>query len=138
MLLSESVSRLECVQKKWTALLKRHASKPDQEKERAPAVREETLKNWVTAYPVMNEVTHFACILDPRSGGIRFLKRRDEEEGDEESEGVMDPELLESEVREKGDVGSVEDEEVDRERIEKWVRSGTAKAQSLNPQLIPN
>jgi hypothetical protein len=53
-------------------------------------VREETLKGWIKADPVMNESTHFACILDPKIGRIRFLERGVEDGSDEEGDGDGD------------------------------------------------
>lgn len=39
------------------------------------AVGEEALRGWVMDYPRMNGYTHFACILDPQTGEIRFRER---------------------------------------------------------------
>ena len=39
------------------------------------SVRENTLKDWLRAYPVMNECTHFMCIMDAQQGTVRFLER---------------------------------------------------------------
>jgi len=84
-LLEDSQDRRACVQKKWNGMKKRHDRKQKSEdwieaKAALPTVREATLKGWVRAFPTMNETTHFGCILDPKTGTIRFLERGFEEE----------------------------------------------------------
>jgi hypothetical protein len=77
-LLEESEERHACVRNKWENLKKRHVrrvSRDGAQSGEKPYVREETLKNWVKAYPTMNESTHFGCVLDPKRGEIRFLER---------------------------------------------------------------
>jgi hypothetical protein len=66
--LEESVERLACMQAKWDSS--------------CMFVNERTLQSWVKAYPIMNESSHFGCILDPGTGTIRWLERG-AEEGDE-------------------------------------------------------
>jgi hypothetical protein len=75
-LLEESVERMNCVERKWAALKrrKRRTNRAEQQ-DLELAIKEETLKGWVKAYPVMNECTHFGCIMDPRTGTIRWLTR---------------------------------------------------------------
>jgi hypothetical protein len=84
-LLEDSQDRRACVQKKWDGMKRRHDRKQKSEdrieaKAAVPTVREATLKGWVRAFPTMNETTHFGCILDPKTGTIRFLERGFEEE----------------------------------------------------------
>jgi hypothetical protein len=81
-LVEESEERRACVQKKWDGVRRRHEKKLNEalEKEEAfqlqpPMVREDRLREWVRAYPVMNECTHFGCIMDAKTGTIRFLER---------------------------------------------------------------
>ncbi|GKT72917.1 LOW QUALITY PROTEIN: N-acylsphingosine amidohydrolase protein [Colletotrichum tofieldiae] len=40
-----------------------------------PGVDEAILQQWVETYPTTNECTHFACIMDPASGTIRWIAR---------------------------------------------------------------
>ena len=90
-----------CITKKWVSLKKRYSKKkPAEEKQDAegqaltwnptPAVREETLKGWVKAYPIMNESSHFGCILDPRTGTIRWIERGEEEEEEDDDDDEME------------------------------------------------
>lgn len=75
-LVEESEERKDCILGKWTALAKRQQREFKRGKGRqSPAVFEQTLQKWVKAYPIMNECTHFGCILDPGTGTIRWLER---------------------------------------------------------------
>ncbi|KAK2024108.1 hypothetical protein LX32DRAFT_570476, partial [Colletotrichum zoysiae] len=40
-----------------------------------PGVDEAMLQQWVKTYPTTNDYTHFACIMDPASGAIRWISR---------------------------------------------------------------
>ena len=71
-ILEESGRRKACMEGKWVALKKRHVRNQQEGK---LVVKEETLKDWVRQYPVMNEESHFACLMDPRYGEIRWLER---------------------------------------------------------------
>ncbi|TVY36978.1 hypothetical protein LSUB1_G004347 [Lachnellula subtilissima] len=90
----ESEERMDCVQKKWNALQRRHERKQAKGKtgeDEQPMVREETLKGWVRAYPIMNELSHFGAIMAPENGTIRFLERGSEkyfEESGESEESI--------------------------------------------------
>jgi hypothetical protein len=89
-LVEESEERKNCILSKWTALAKRQ----ERELKRArggdsPAIFEQTLQRWVKAYPIMNECTHFGCILDPGTGTIRWLERGAEDLEDSESGGEL-------------------------------------------------
>ncbi|PVH84836.1 hypothetical protein DL98DRAFT_568874 [Cadophora sp. DSE1049] len=81
--IEESEERRACVWRKWSSVKRRQEKKILKEgaspEELAisgwASVREETLKNWLRAYPVMNECTHFMCIMDAQEGTVRFLER---------------------------------------------------------------
>ncbi|KAJ4864133.1 beta subunit of n-acylethanolamine-hydrolyzing acid amidase domain-containing protein [Trichoderma breve] len=84
-LVEESEERKDCILSKWTALAKRQQREFKRGKGReSPAVFEQTLQKWVKAYPIMNECTHFGCILDPGTGTIRWLERGVEDLEDSE------------------------------------------------------
>ncbi|KAK4075436.1 uncharacterized protein Triagg1_4557 [Trichoderma aggressivum f. europaeum] len=75
-LVEESEERKDCILGKWTALAKRQQRDLKRGKGReSPAIFEQTLQRWVKTYPIMNECTHFGCILDPGTGTIRWLER---------------------------------------------------------------
>jgi hypothetical protein len=80
--IEESEERRACVQKKLDSLAKRYEKKLNDAVEKGeavelkrPSVKEERLREWVRAYPIMNECTHFGCIMDPKTATIRFLER---------------------------------------------------------------
>ncbi|KAL7801415.1 beta subunit of N-acylethanolamine-hydrolyzing acid amidase domain-containing protein [Trichoderma afarasin] len=84
-LVEESEERKDCILSKWTALAKRQQREFKKGKGRqSPAIFEQTLQKWVKAYPIMNECTHFGCIMDPGTGTIRWLERGDEDLEDSE------------------------------------------------------
>jgi hypothetical protein len=84
----ESEERRGCAQRKWDSLKKRHEKKLVEAVEKGEAVevkgasvKEDRLREWVRAYPIMNECTHFGCIMDPKTATIRFLERGVEDAG---------------------------------------------------------
>ncbi|TVY89785.1 Acid ceramidase [Lachnellula willkommii] len=85
----ESVERMGCIQKRWTALQRRHEKKQAEGKtgeDEQPMVREEMLKGWIRTFPIMNECSHFGAILAPQTGTIRFLERGSEKFFEESEE----------------------------------------------------
>jgi hypothetical protein len=78
-----TVERMDCVKTKWAdsrskGEMKRVVSGEHGGNEK-DAVREETLIQWMSASPVMNEFTQFSCILDPLTARIRWLARGDKQ-----------------------------------------------------------
>ncbi|RYP56096.1 hypothetical protein DL771_012159 [Monosporascus sp. 5C6A] len=86
----ESTHRMNAVISKWQRHLKRNypsaATDPSGSPEedgrlngetavptRDPSITEATLKNWLRSDPVLNDCTHFQCILDPKTGRIRWI-----------------------------------------------------------------
>jgi hypothetical protein len=85
--IEESEERRACMQKKWDSLRKRHEKKLIDAVEKgeavelkSPSVKEDRLREWVRAYPIMNECSHFGCIMDPKTATIRFLERGAEDD----------------------------------------------------------
>ncbi|KAI0457443.1 beta subunit of N-acylethanolamine-hydrolyzing acid amidase-domain-containing protein [Xylaria acuta] len=74
--MEESVDRLQCLQKKWDRFVVKHRAKhstlPLATK---PSITERTLRKWISEYPTLNECSHFATVLDPATGKIRWLVR---------------------------------------------------------------
>jgi hypothetical protein len=125
--LEESEDRRKCIQKKWNSLVKRRATKLE---EGPTAVRENTLVGWIQDSPVMNEVTHFACLMDPKYGTIRWIKRGAYEEADSEEElSHFDPELTETvDVERDDEKQEEEDKKTERrslreQRLDKFALS---------------
>ena len=42
------------------------------------AITQQELKKWLTTYPVLNEDTHYATILDPSQGKVSWVRRYDQ------------------------------------------------------------
>ncbi|KAI0445840.1 beta subunit of N-acylethanolamine-hydrolyzing acid amidase-domain-containing protein [Xylaria telfairii] len=74
--IEESIDRLQCLQKKWDRFVvtyrAKHSSLPFAAK---PSISERTLRKWISKYPTFNECSHFATVLDPATGDIRWLIR---------------------------------------------------------------
>lgn len=87
-LVEESEERKGCIDSKWGKLRKRQEAQMYRAGRRdTVAVSERTLRGWVMEYPIMNECSHFGCILDPGTGSIRWLQRgiqEDESENNDE------------------------------------------------------
>lgn len=89
-LVEESEERKDCILSKWTALAKRQERELSRGRGRGnPAIFEHTLQKWVKSFPIMNECTHFGCIMDPGTGTIRWIER-----GVEDLEDLEDLEEL--------------------------------------------
>jgi hypothetical protein len=83
-LLQDSMERKQCVAGKYSNLAEayRHAhassssrSVEDSNKELEVAIEPNEVEKWVTSYPTLNECTHYAVIMDPKEGEIRWLRR---------------------------------------------------------------
>ncbi|ETS74692.1 hypothetical protein PFICI_13176 [Pestalotiopsis fici W106-1] len=81
--LEESTNRKECFERKWTRHLIRNQWEATAKESShgieggttTYPVQESTLKRWVSSGTTMADCTHFACIMDPKSGEIRWLRR---------------------------------------------------------------
>ena len=75
-LIAESVDRKQCMKDKWEAACKRYRRKHSQSREGETDLSEGDIIRWINEWPITNEATHFACIMDPTSGEIIWAKRR--------------------------------------------------------------
>ena len=93
--LEESEERRDCMQKKWNALVRRQEKRRKEKGEKEgvdtglTVVKEKTLRGWVSAYPIMNECSHFGCIMDPKTGIIRWMERGVLEDSDDEGDNFQ-------------------------------------------------
>ncbi|CAG8951419.1 hypothetical protein HYFRA_00007334 [Hymenoscyphus fraxineus] len=58
---------------KWAAVKTKHENKQKYEpawKDVPPSIVTDMLISWVKTYPVMNETSHFGCVMDPSTGGL--------------------------------------------------------------------
>lgn len=83
------------MQKKWNALVRRQEKRRKEKGEKEgvdtglTVVKEKTLRGWVSAYPIMNECSHFGCIMDPKTGIIRWMERGVLEDSDDEGDNFQ-------------------------------------------------
>ncbi|KAF2841386.1 hypothetical protein M501DRAFT_1022716 [Patellaria atrata CBS 101060] len=69
-LIEDSTQRKACVSEKWQRACQRSGLR-----EGEAAISQKTLVNWVSAYPICNEETHYACIMDPTAGSFVWVRR---------------------------------------------------------------
>jgi hypothetical protein len=82
-IVDESVDRKQCLVGKWSDWARSQLVKDlrRQRKRRSTVLVEEKgvplemLKRWMLEYPTSNEQTHFVCIMDPRKGDVRWVRR---------------------------------------------------------------
>lgn len=74
--IEESIDRLQYLQKKWDRFVVKYREKHSTLPLAAtPSISERTLRKWISKYPTFNECSHFATVLDPATGNIRWLIR---------------------------------------------------------------
>lgn len=78
-LVEESQDRKECIESKWKkaeAEFRRRRKGANRGDADTPmSVTESQLIKWVEAWPITNECTHYATIMDPLAGDFVYLKR---------------------------------------------------------------
>lgn len=98
-LIEESTERYECIQARWDERVRRHNQLKSRDAEQAEkgtrsslrlrqkreeqaelAVAREEAIEWLTMYPILNESTHYACLMDPIKGDVCWGRRYDVDE----------------------------------------------------------
>lgn len=75
-IVEESVSRKCAIVSRWEEYLGTdRGDSPDAQPLPRQVLRRKTIVDWLEQYPVTNEQTHFATIMDPRAGKLVWLKR---------------------------------------------------------------
>jgi len=82
-MLIESLDRVGCVRAKWKKVEQRFAQTEDASGEDGgsqdePWVDQGTVVQWLCEYPTTNNMTQFACVMDPLKGEIVWSRRYDE------------------------------------------------------------
>lgn len=98
-LIEESTERYECIQARWDERTRRHNKQQLRNAEQAQrgtrssvrlrqkreesaelgVTREEAIE-WLTMYPVLNESTHYACLMDAKKGEVVWGRKYDASE----------------------------------------------------------
>jgi hypothetical protein len=74
-IVDDSIDRKTCLRETWLEWKEERG-----EQQAAEGVELSELKEWVQEYPVCNESTHFVCIMDPRAGVFRWVRKFEEDE----------------------------------------------------------
>lgn len=78
-LVEESQDRKQCIESKWkkaeAAFRRRRKDANQGSSDTATSVTESQLVKWVEAWPITNESTHYATIMDPMAGDFVYIKR---------------------------------------------------------------
>ncbi|KAK7702175.1 hypothetical protein SLS64_009753 [Diaporthe eres] len=78
-LVEESQDRKQCIESKWkkaeAAFRRRRKDANRGDADTAVSVTESQLVKWVEAWPITNESTHYAAIMDPVAGDFIYLER---------------------------------------------------------------
>ena len=77
-LLEDSTERRKCMTSLWEHAIKKQrriSNKADVSTEGSRSITKETLFRWMQKYPITNEETHFAAVMDPKAGKIVWIKR---------------------------------------------------------------
>lgn len=75
-LVEESLDRRACAVKLWKKATKESSKgSPESSKGDLNAVTEAEVIGWMKKYPIANEETHFAAVLDPNTGSIAWVQR---------------------------------------------------------------
>jgi hypothetical protein len=95
----ESIDRKRCLVGRWEKWLdkqKKIAKKRQKRSENNHAFEQENgvpleeLKQWMLEYPISNEQTHFVCVMNPAMGTFTWVRRYEEGEIGEDSDGQSD------------------------------------------------
>ena len=75
-LLEESIDRKECVEEAWERALSKQKQRVQHGRNaELVAVMEKDVIDLVQVWPVSNECTHYAAVLDPRHGSVIWSRR---------------------------------------------------------------
>ncbi|KAF2096129.1 hypothetical protein NA57DRAFT_14112, partial [Rhizodiscina lignyota] len=74
-LLDESIDRKQCMEARWKKAVRRFGKKHPGTTDEDVFVGIEDVVRWVRRWPVTNECTHFACVMDPVEGEILWVRR---------------------------------------------------------------
>lgn len=98
-LIEESTERYECIQARWDEKVRRHNKQQSRNAEQVQrgtrssvrlrqkreesaelAITREEAIEWLTMYPVLNESTHYACLMDAKKGEVVWGRKYDASE----------------------------------------------------------
>ena len=75
-LVEESIDRKKKIcQMRTKTLQRRQRTRTRRQREESKRIRRQDVISWMNAYPITNEETHFATIMDPKTGDITWIQR---------------------------------------------------------------
>lgn len=78
----ESMDRKRCIARRWEKWIEMRSksAKKRRDSQTINDIEMGLVKKWLLEFPVTNEDTHFACIMDPKNGDFRWVRKFDEGE----------------------------------------------------------
>jgi hypothetical protein len=73
-IIEESTERAEFIEGLWKSAVVRYRKEHPQANEDDAFVSTKDLQRWMVKYPIANECTHFACVMDPTKGEVSWAK----------------------------------------------------------------
>ncbi len=75
-IVTESIDRMDVVTKLWKKSLKRaERNSLKKASNHRQGLTQDNVIRWMDTYPILNEETHFATIMDPKDGKVVWIKR---------------------------------------------------------------
>lgn len=74
-LVDESVDRKQCMEENWERTVRRFWKKNPAMAESDMYATAENVVEWTKRWPITNDCTHFACVMDPMKGEIIWVRR---------------------------------------------------------------
>jgi hypothetical protein len=74
-LIDESIDRKQCIEKKWRKIVTRYCKENPWATEDDASLAVGDLQRWMVSYPIVNECTHYAVIMDPKKGELVWCRR---------------------------------------------------------------
>ncbi len=74
-IVSESQERKGCLEETWRRATRRYLRRHPDESEDDVAVCESNVVKWMQRYPIANECTHYAVVMDPKRGAVAWVRR---------------------------------------------------------------
>ena len=72
-LYEDSINRANCINSLWNNVQAR-PRKNGAGGETASSITVQEVVNWLETWPITNESTHFACVMNPRDGTVGWVR----------------------------------------------------------------
>ncbi|KAJ9668450.1 hypothetical protein H2201_001498 [Coniosporium apollinis] len=89
-LIAESIDRKACVTAEWQRAVARYQRRHPGTSEADVCVAQKEVVEWLEEYPITNECTHFATVMDPKLGEFAWVRRYEDSAYTDEEEASQD------------------------------------------------